>query len=324
MADPSQGFHSDGDGSLSAAYWQQWGKIEPIYPSCSDGADLAKLRALANIDTTPYEFMEDMFEIRETIKFLRNPLHGLLKLSKAFKKDVSKLSLGDATKQAKAFANLWLEYRFAVSPLVRSAYGIADAMSHPIPQRPKRRSARGFAKSSNRGAWSPFYYPFTFDCKNSIESEWKASILYEVANPLLNRGESMGLRFKDIPETLWAIVPYSFMVDRVANISDMIRGLTNLLDPSVKILAGSVVEKTNRKFSVRVISQDNSSYAVSIDADVFHDDSFRYIRTVWEPTASDTLPPISVGGLVKDVTSTADLLSLILANFRVPDKFFRI
>jgi hypothetical protein len=295
-----------------------------VYPSCADGADLAKLRALANIDTTPYEFMEDMFEIRETIRFLRNPLHGLLRLSRAFKKDLNKLSLGDATKQLKAFANLWLEYRFAVSPLVRSAYGIADAMSHPIPQRPKRRSARGFAKSNARDAWSPVYRPFTFDCKNSIESEWKASILYEVDNPLLSRADSFGLRAKDIPETIWAVLPYSFMVDRVVNISDSIRGLTNLLDPSVKILAGSLTEKTDRKFSVQLISQSSPSYAVSIDSDVFHDDQFTYNRTVWKPTASDTLPPVQIGGLVRDVTSTTDLLALILANFKVPDKFFRI
>jgi hypothetical protein len=114
------------------------------------------------------------------------------------------------------------------------------------------------------------------------------------------------------------------MVDRVVNISDSIRGLTNLLDPSVKILAGSLTEKTDRKFSAQLISQSSSGYAVSINADVFHDDQFSYNRTVWKPTASDTLPPVQIGGLVRDVTSTTDLLALILANFKVPDKFFRI
>lgn len=126
----------------------------------------------------------------------------------------------------------------------------------------------------------------------------------------------LGLRLKDVPEGIWAVVPYSFMIDRAIDISSSIRALTNLLDPSVRILAGWVVEHNESKTSSQLLTVTHSVYTYEIGADSQEQGSFAYTRTPWVPTVFDAIPEFDISGLVDDVTKVADLLALVYRNFR--------
>jgi len=187
--------------------------------------------------------------------------------------------------------------------------------------RTNRRTARGFVKSGAntvRDVWRyQLHSSYWNDYNRESSREWvvKAGILYEVSNPVDDISFDLGLRPKDIPETLWAVTPYSFMVDRVINVSDIVRGVTNLLDPNVKILAGWTVLKDTHTQSWEYFHETNGSYQVTIVPDTSTWTTFKYEWVPWYPTALDIIPPSDIGGLVKDATTTTDLLSLIYARF---------
>lgn len=295
---------------------------------------LAKFRAVKNQDRPTYAFAEDIGETRETLRFLRNPLSGLRRLAVMYRRDVNKLTTGlrrkgrgrnrgsVSKKSVKAWANAhagaWLEYRFAVSPLLRSAYDFAESLLHREPPRPKRLTARGFAKEDFSDQRIVQYGP-SWKVHVSQETEnylrVSAGILYEVSDPYEGIAFRYGLRGSDIPVTLWALTPYSFMVDRVVDISGAIQGITQLSNPQVQILAGWVTHHWHSERKNRVTMLVQSGFAWDVAGDTFESGFHQYHREPWVPSFVDAIPEINLTGLVDDATKLLDLTSLILAGF---------
>lgn len=278
----------------------------------------ARNNALSQIDSTPYSFAEDVFELRETLRFLRNPVKALRGLSRAFSKDVNRLTAKRKyLKRSKAVADVWLQYRFAVSPLVRSSVALVKAALDKKLERPKRRTARGYANdvySSNTNEEHKGHCYWNRTCDDSIS--FRSGVVYEVSNPVIDWRYKYGLRLKDVPETIWAVLPYSFMVDRVVNISRTVRGLTNLLDPSIKIKGGWSGYRRTSLRSTSLVKQVTSGWQFQITPQTSMFRQNTKIREVWEPSLIDTVPTINIKGLVDDSTKIADLGALIIQNFR--------
>jgi len=266
----------------------------------------AKLRALASLDSTPFAFGEDMLEIRETLRFLRNPVKSLYDLSNAVKRKSARgvgLSVADA----------YLGYRFAFSPLVRTAYSAARASVTKDRTESVRLTARGFSSNSLSaddtvlgGSAYQFYR------SSSHENRIKASILYSVSNPAYSTRWKLGLRTKDIPYTMWQVMPYSFMIDRLVDVSSMISGFVNLLDPSVRILAASCSRRATHNSRVALSVQPGVSDLSASGNDAIASET--YERSIWNPTAHDVVPPFRVDNLVSSATKIGDLLALTIAN----------
>ena len=278
----------------------------------------AKLRALSNVDNTPYGFAEDAAEIRETIKFLKRPWGSLADLVKQFSKEKIRYrsKFKSAKGIAKATADVWTSYRFAASPLVRSAHDLVEvATLNRAVQRYDRRTARGFSSEVAESDITSHTSTLRCDMRTVAKREVgvHASILYTVKNPITDWRSVYGLRFKDIPETLWAILPYSFMVDRVVNISDVVRALTNLADPKIRILAASVRVQNNRSSDYTLTGFVRSGWTYTTNGNTVRHFTDNYQRSVWHPTVGDALSPrITPGKLIADATSIADAGALIL------------
>ncbi len=309
-------------GLSQAATGGHWGSVAQANLDLEPLVAKAKLQALAQVDSTPYAFAEDVAELRETLLFLRNPVRDLVRHSRAFKKYVNALRKKKKYRgfdPASAFSDAWLQYRFAISPLVRSITSLLDARQTTT-TRHKRRVARGFARGKDQEesqyGYNRYSTALTFATRASHSAEIKAGIIYEVANPVDDWRFKYGLRYKDIPVTLWAIAPYSFMVDRVVQVSDSIRGLTNLLDPYVEIKAGFVVTKEDLSSQVRWTGDDHPQTNVTLFGDTVADTAFRYSRQVWTPTLKDTLPKFNIKGLATDASTLTDLLTLVYKNLR--------
>jgi hypothetical protein len=300
---------------------------------------VAKQRAIANIDSTPYAFAEDAGEIRETLKFLRRPFSSLLKLGRTFEKDVMrksrrkakrrflsrkqelKLLYNDTAYRAELLASTWNEYRFAVSPLIRSAMdGLEAATFYNVNPAQVRRTARGFQIQSDsaQDSVNKYFNAYIYDVFNrnaTSEVSVSAGILYTVTNPVENLNWRLGLRLKDIPTTTWELLPYSFMVDRVYDIKSTVSGVVNLLDPKVKVLAGWVTTKSEIEQKVSFISQTNPTWDVTVRPDVDITREFSYNRQTWNPSMVDTLPSVNSRGLVDTAVKTVDLIALTLSAF---------
>jgi hypothetical protein len=325
-------YQSGGSGSVARFYEATFG---PNLPSLEDMVDelvaTAKSMALSRIDKSPYAFLEDVFELRETIRFIRDPLESLRTLSESFKKARLKRERYLLKKfkrnyksywrqfarepRLQAYADVWLSYRFAFSPLVRSAHQLVEAVQTKL-RRPERRTARGFSRGADDKSGNSIHTPFTWFVQNSVDYEVRASVIYSVSNPSVDFFYKYGLRLKDLPENIWAILPYSFMVDRILNLSNTFGGLVNLADPRVTIEGASVSVRANKTWKKELLSQNSSGYDVHISDASVSNVTFEYDRSVWEPTWSDTLARVNLRGLVRDAKSIADLLTLVYKNVK--------
>ena len=281
--------------------------------------DRAKQQAVANIDQTPYGFAEDLAEIKDTIKFLKSPGKSLLDLARKSRKKKwqAQKKFKKSADIAEALNDSYLTYRFAATPLVRSVIDAIDAYKTRSDKRIEPRySARGYAADSEGSTetLNPAYFPgayTTISVSNEVVIKVRATILYTHTG---NRGVAfqLGLRGKDIPVTAWNVVPLSFMVDRFFDISSAIRGVMNLSDPRLAILAASYSVKSNTKGKMTLISETIPGYTTSISG-ALETKFGSYHRTVWSPTASDTDPRFTPQNLVRDAQSIADLFSLSAA-----------
>ncbi len=289
---------------------------EPSY----NMVEAAKLQAFGNIDRSPYGFAEDIAEMRETLKFLRDPLKSLSQLAELMRAKANRqlLRKSNILSYADVMSDLWLEYQFAMSPLARSAYDLVQSVVQKEPVRPKRRLARGGSEFSDKAANSGVKFTWRSSATIGVKTEVHAGIWYEHANPIVDWRYKYGLRFKDIPETLWAIVPLSFMVDRVLDISKSMRGLVAFLDPSVKILGAWTSEKkevtTTRTWEGHVSPIVQSVLRGDLDTISVKTES--YSREPWEPALGDLIPEFRVGNLADTSIKIADLAALIWSNLR--------
>jgi hypothetical protein len=314
-----------GNGSLTN--WLAW--ASGFNPALLQAPDVVSLRresqakALAQVDSSPYQMLEDVGELAETIRFLKRPFTSFVRLGKRFRRDVKlkrKLNGRDVRSYSEASASVWLEYRFAIMPLVRSMLTLWEAAGTDI-HRPKRRTARGIvgdlsspASGSYLQYWSPTWIRFMIDDK--VETTMKSGILYTVDNPVESLSFKYGLRLADIPETAWNLLPLSFMVDRVVDISTSIRGITNLANPSIQMLAGFTVEKTTAERTTSAQSIDPNGWgSISLGPDAVYYKSFLYERSVWTPSLMDATPTLHLKKLANSATKLTDLVALGISLF---------
>ena len=296
-----------------------------------DRMSQAKFMALSNVDSTPYSFGEDLGEMRKTLEFLKNPLKSIFGMTKSMQRDLRrdfrqktprtrKQAAEYALNRAESMSDIYLSYRFGLSPLVRSAHDAIEALSYKVANSPERRTARGFANwshsDSGTGTVTSSGNTDTYSKGYDISKKWRASILYEVSNPSFKWQRDLGLRGKDLPHTLWQLMPYSFMVDRVVDVSSAIRGLANLADPNVRILAASVVIKKDEQSWHQMTNRKTSGWHHEVVGEKRINKEFVYKRITYRPSFADTLPPINFGGLTDTATKLADLTTIIIKNLR--------
>ncbi len=276
----------------------------------------AKLKALANIDSTPFAFGEDALELKETVRFLRNPVKGLFNLSQKFRRDLKKRNAKSKYELLQAHAKLWLQYRFAVSPLIRSSIDALEAYSSETPMLPERLTSRGFSvEEAHDEEDKEGVDQWVFRVKRDRTMVGKATILYTVSNPVYDWNYRLGFRAKDWPTTMWQVVPYSFMVDRVLDITSFCKGVINLADPRVTVLMGCYSVHDDDVRSLSCVDR-NVAESTIVSSDTRTHKIHSYDRVPWVPTVSDTVPKFNSEGLTDSATKIADLTSLILGNFR--------
>lgn len=292
------------------------------------GAMEARNKSLANVDSTPYEFLEDVAEIRETILFLRNPLAAISNLARAYKRKRNRAeNIKDAISRAEALSDLWAQYQWAFKPLVRTLWNAYEALGDSDSIRPGRRNAHGYSSdktdddrdivSKTGGVGTEMVYHWHKSSERS--ANWHASILYEVSNPVFDTNFKLGLRRKDIPRGMWDIFPLSFMIDRLWDIGNMISAFVNLADPAVSILTGSVTERSLSTHTLSLIGRSSSygSTGFSLeDQDHVRWETFDMNRAPWSPDVTDLVAPITFGRPFKDIQSILDLIAVAMTRLK--------
>jgi hypothetical protein len=202
--------------------------------------DLKKEMA-ANLEKSRYTFGEDVAEARKTLDSVRsiipmiaNIIARIPKLTQVYVKNGFTLN--------QAASKTWLKLRYELRPLLISLeQGITAALTELNTAVGKRdRIARfkglSFTDTEDWTYGSIANGLFSARTVRNLDVRLNVGAYFENDDPIRSTLGVLGLGTKDIVPTLWAITRFSFLVDKFINISNLIRGLENTLDPDIKIL----------------------------------------------------------------------------------------
>jgi len=297
---------------MSATRWafQTYGKPDIPSPSLHLDAEDIKLQCLANVDPGQFDFTEDFLSMRENLAMLRNPLEGF--------KDV--VDFYRARRYFKSGASAWAYYRFAATPFLRSIHELYESFhtqnKHVKPFVRLRAQANGKDAATVSGNYTVGDITYAGSKEWSIEI--KAGLFYKVTKPRSGLAYKYSLRYKDLPAGFWAVVPYSFMIDRIFSVSNLSKAVMNITDPTVIVEGGYVTTKTTGTDKVRVVSRAPSGgWTFVVNGDTVQTYNKDVRRELWTPTLSSLpIPSVNFKGLVSDATRIADLAALIIQRVK--------
>lgn len=281
---------------------------------------LAGTAAQANVAEPEVMGMVDIAELGKTVKMLKSPVLGIRQLVEKVKRDHSKSR--SALTVTQFLSNHWLRYRYGIVPLVLSIQGSMKALA-------KERTSKRYTARGN-GYVSPQTYSSTVNylvpsgqvgwnrtVKWTCNQTWevRAGVLYEHFSSFQN---DFGLSLHEIPSTAIELVPFSFVADWVANLSDYIRAVTP--KAGVRILSSWT---TVRRFATYNYEQTGSAVNVYGACYTYSGSpGFKFVRTEKEVTRSpgvtvDLVSKISEIDFArrKDLLHAADALALLAQMF---------
>jgi len=303
-------------------------------PVPDDFASMATLVAtlkgqiLQNATRPEYSFGEPLAEIRRTLDTMRNPLHAIRRLAKSFftNYQVAREGARTARQTAKALASTYAEVQFGLAPAIRSVQDAVDSnvdyvlrtmFSPKLPAVRGKLTVTGVKRSQvtapfqitdaihSLGTWTG-----TTESITSITREARVGLYHSIPTTL-SRGEYLGLTALDIPLTLWQTLPYSFMIDRLYNVSKFLNSCRTVVQSKVKFGSGWVIERTSTKVSRRVLKATRAGCFTNPSSTVPRIEGyFTMTRDLWIPELDDISPPPSGAGLLSSIQSTADLIAL--------------
>lgn len=221
------------DGNPSFAHGSHW-----IYPEVDSQAVItnASLEALNRVQGPEVMGLVDLAELRKTISFLRNPISSVtnwLKTAGRMSRDGTRRlsstqlkALGlpsnkreEVLNAVSAVGGLELAYRYGLGPLQGSVEGVMEGLMK-IP-RPIRQTARGSSSKSATTSWTLDY----------VQNSWRGTITgtftrdVVVRSGLLydhHRENTWGMSLDNAPQAIWELIPYSFVIDKIVNVGDLI------------------------------------------------------------------------------------------------------
>lgn len=213
--------------------------------------DKAITQAWANIDQSEIQALASLGELPETIAWLANVFRRFIKITSAFKGKAVKKQLvkylgkkGKANRISADIADIWLEWRYAIRPLMFEAEQLVKAMGKTLDET-TRFTARGTSKKTSTDS-SEVYIPHphhaglgaVFQVLTQVEYSARAGCIYTCTPPTSEFLTIFGL---DQPvSSLWELVPYSFIVDWFFNVGDFVASWE--LQSSMSVLGSWVTE----------------------------------------------------------------------------------
>jgi hypothetical protein len=208
----------------------------------------------AKMNQSPLMAGEFASGFTQTLSMLRRPFRSAIELvSEIGKSRARRLALKRTLTWTKATMQAWLEYRYGWKPLIMDCdTAIVEAQK----LRAKHEFVRSVARAGRTvthkesknylltglGSWTTLSSYGTAEF--SGECSVTAGVIYEVNTPRSTAERvvtSLGLLPKDVPATVWEIIPFSFVVDWFAGVGNWISA--NVPNPNVRVLGSWCTEK---------------------------------------------------------------------------------
>lgn len=285
----------------------------------------AKADAIAKIDNTPYSFMEDLAELRSTMATLGNPLSSAKRAAEKFRRKTDN-RLGFYMKRkglrrlealARASGDAWLSSRYEFRPIMYSIRDIYLGLPkiHTKPKRMKATSRKSLSES-RAGIASSSYQYINYNYALERKFDVVVKIYYTMSNPIDYRDWDLGIRLKDVPKTVWALMPYSWLVDQFVDVSRSIEAITTLMDPRLTILGACITTSDERMFDIQSVETASPGGVGTVYGGNRHTTEKYVSRSPYAPSYRDAIQPFTVGAALSDTSTLLDSAAVILQHLK--------
>lgn len=214
---------------------------------------VALAKAYANVNSSTLCTAEYLKEAGETLQMLKHPFrssHELLR--KIYRKGRRGSSKRTAAASAKAMSDSWLEYRYGWQPILLDMSAIMKLVSEASKRMRVRlvsRASQNFKSELSKvhevSGGLPRANAATVTARHERDVRVAAGVIYEVQPHTAPEQimATLGLRARDLPPSLWNLIPFSFVVDWFVNVEDWLQAVMPV--PQVSYLANWVTTVDN-------------------------------------------------------------------------------
>lgn len=211
-----------------------WLQFQEFLDDFQGERDVATTKAWSNVDVSEMQALASLGEMPETLKWIGSLYIRMAHLIRMFSKKQLRRQL---VKQLKRLSNkqkltaatdnvsnFWLEFRYAVRPLVFEMTQAVAALKAAL-DTAQRFTARGYnlveEDSKNTVTWdvSP-YLSMPVELQYARKSNYRAGVLYRLEAEINKLASVWGLNQGF--ETFWELTPFSFIIDWFFTIGDVI------------------------------------------------------------------------------------------------------
>lgn len=264
--------------------WLTTGNLGPVVHLPMTSVNLDTLRTLAGTEAaagvTQPEFETQVFaaELRETLRYLRNPLAALGRAANDFAR-------GRRVNPVTTTAEAYLSYRYGLRPLMADARAVVSAVQQLGRSKiATRRTSRGYREIVRVDTSTDSFnedYGYTRAVTTKTKVGVRAGILYDYSGAD-EFNQLMGLRMSDVLPAIYEGATLSFVLDWFVNLGDLIRAVQPHLGvrilsswTSVKIVQETVGNVTSVHLQPGFTSTLNPSgterlTTISVDRSVGH------------------------------------------------------
>lgn len=244
-------------------------------------------RALANINKADVQLGTFAAELGETIQMMRNPLSALRKAAKKARKVINKWQ---ARNSLEGVAGTYLEYIFGWAPTMQD---VDKLILHAVKR--GRQTIRRLDSSHASYVWNDTYHSKEkrginqnwWEIRNDTKTYSMHSAQYYQFEQVLNQytmTSYWGLDDAGFVQAMWAITPYSFVVDWFAGVGDWLRAIMPMAN--VERRGGSISLKSEFNVHISIVPSYTTCGTSRLPARQEGDSVFTWNRSVLERRAA--------------------------------------
>lgn len=220
-------------------------------------------KAYAKMYDSPVMSGEVINDLAKTVAMLRRPLGKSVKLLQKMHKEAVRNAKKSNNRGMSAAASAWLEMRYGWKPLMMDIESTMDEASvfatHLVERRLVARASQRFeghvTDVQRLAGGLPSFDAADVTVSSKTYGLAAAGIIYDVANRTTSEQliACAGLRIRDVPATLWEIVPFSFVVDWFLGVGNWLQAITP--DPELRVLGSWITTVVNRDVDLSIIAE---------------------------------------------------------------------